>query len=262
MRLTAAGDVDTTFAAGTIAASKSADADVEVTDLTLGPDFKPLVIGDVTVTTSNGRRDSAPFLARFQTDAGAAPLDPRYFRLDSAGTLHVTGTAGDDAITASRNGSTLHVGVSRRSGGGLASGDVPLSSVKRIVVDALAGNDDVEINSNLTIPTTLNGGDGDDTLVGGGGDDLLSGAAGNDRLTGGPVRDRLYGGSGDDTLSGRGDNTSDYLDGGTGTDTAQKTRSTRRTASSGSPTRLQVARRRRRGDAAAGGDARDRCGRV
>jgi Ca2+-binding RTX toxin-like protein len=46
----------------------------------------------------------------------------------------------------------------------------------------------------------------------------LNGGGGDDRAG----DDRLYGGSGNDTLSGRGDGTADYLDGGTGTDTAQK----------------------------------------
>jgi Ca2+-binding RTX toxin-like protein len=215
VRLTRSGDVDTTFAAGTISLGNYSSFP-DVNDLTLGADGKPLLVGGTTPY-----RLDLPFLARFQTDAAPAPLDPRYFHLDPDGTLHVTGTAGDDAITASRNGSTLHVGVGHRSGGSLAAADLSVSSVKRIVVDALAGNDDVEISSTVAIPTILNGGNGNDTLAGGAGDDQLHGGAGNDTLRGGLGRDALFGEDGEDTLYAR-DGVADFLSGGFGTDTGQK----------------------------------------
>jgi Ca2+-binding RTX toxin-like protein len=56
------------------------------------------------------------------------------------------------------------------------------ASVKRIVVDAAAGNDDVLISPSIKLNATLMGGAGKDTLVGGAGSDVLSGGAGNDML--------------------------------------------------------------------------------
>jgi Ca2+-binding RTX toxin-like protein len=58
------------------------------------------------------------------------------------------------------------------------------------------------------IPTTLNGGSGNDSLEGGNANDTLNGGAGDDFL---------YGRAGDDTLNGGDGN--DYLDGGPGNDT-------------------------------------------
>ena len=99
--------------------------------------------------------------------------------------------------------------------------------VRRVVVDAGAGDDVVEMKVGL--PATIIGGKGDDTITGGGradhvsggagadlidggsGDDTIEGLAAHDHLTGGPGADlllggedgdELYGGSGDDTIRG------------------------------------------------------------
>ena len=97
------------------------------------------------------------------------------------------------------------------------------------------GNDTFTDSGNLGGP--LNGGDGDDILIGGTGSNNISGGAGNDILTsGGSGNDILLGGDGNDTLThtgtstgnlvgGAGDDTihaggfTDFVDGGTGTDT-------------------------------------------
>ena len=69
------------------------------------------------------------------------------------------------------------------------------------------------------------GGDGDDQLTGGDGEDELAGGAGNDWLIGGGGPDQLLGGDGDDFLDGIEPSETplaDYLDGGSGTDTARR----------------------------------------
>jgi len=93
------------------------------------------------------------------------------------------------------------------------------------VVVAGPGDDTVSVASAVQVPTTLNGGPGNDVLqggsgadklVGGTGDDVLSGKGGNDAIYGGPGQDVLNGGAGNDVLWGGPG--SDELHPGTGSD--------------------------------------------
>src|SRR5262249_50310159 len=63
--------------------------------------------------------------------------------------------------------------------------------ITRIVVNT--GNFDDTVTIQVAIPSTLNGGPGNDTLVGGGGNDTLNGGAGNDSLFGRAGNDTLLG---------------------------------------------------------------------
>src|SRR5947209_20282577 len=101
----------------------------------------------------------------------------------SAGVLTVNGTAANDAITVSRqDANTL-----RLSDNGIVN-LFDNSSVRSIVMNGNAGNDQLKIVSTAALPVkqpaTLNGGDGNDSLVGGDGNDVLIGAAGDDQLIG------------------------------------------------------------------------------
>ncbi len=69
-------------------------------------------------------------------------------------------------------------------------------AIHRIVVNALGGDDTVDLNSQavggqqaIHIDSDINGGAGNDTLAGGTGNDILSGGAGNDTLNGGGGND-------------------------------------------------------------------------
>lgn len=93
------------------------------------------------------------------------------------------------------------------------------SSVERIVADAEAGDDRIELAANVTIAAELRGGAGADTLSGGQGDDTLEGGTGNDRLRGGDGDDSISGDDGNDTVyGGAGD---DLVVGGAGNDSLQ-----------------------------------------
>ncbi len=94
--------------------------------------------------------------------------------------------------------------------------EYPYTLVSRIDIDARGGDDFVQIGSDITVQTNVDGGSGNDTLIGGGGSDTILGGQGDDSLDGGLGADSLSGGDGDDTLAdGMGDDT---LDGGTGND--------------------------------------------
>ncbi|MCA9185751.1 MAG: VCBS repeat-containing protein [Planctomycetales bacterium] len=88
--------------------------------------------------------------------------------------------------------------------------------VTSILVEAGAGEDEVVIGADVTIPVTLKGGDDDDKLTGGSGINTIEGGKGNDRLTGGSNKDTISGGEGDDTIFGKGDD--DTLNGDDGND--------------------------------------------
>ena len=93
---------------------------------------------------------------------------------------------------------------------------VPAGDVRRLVIDALEGNDTVLAEASVTLPLTILGGPGDDKIVGGAGDDYIDGGEGHDLLFGGDGNDVLYGGLGNDVLIGAAGD--DYLDGGPGND--------------------------------------------
>jgi Ca2+-binding RTX toxin-like protein len=98
-------------------------------------------------------------------------------------------------------------------------------SITSLQIRTGGGNDVVTVGASITIPVTIDGGDGDDILAGGGGrsvligaagNDILYGAAGNDVLLGGIGNDALFGGGGNDALVGGGG--VDIIDGGAGRD--------------------------------------------
>ncbi len=104
--------------------------------------------------------------------------------------------------------------------------------ITKIVVDAGNGDDSVRIDESNgvfgdAIPTTIDGGNGNDRLAGGAGDETVLGGNGNDSLIGGAGAGTLDGGNGNDTLAGGngaekllGGNGNDSIDGNKGNDVA------------------------------------------
>jgi hypothetical protein len=94
--------------------------------------------------------------------------------------------------------------------------------IAQIVVDAGNGGDAVRIDESNgafsdTIPTTLEGGNGNDMLAGGAGDGSLVGGNGDDTLAGGNGNEKLLGGNGNDSIDGNKGNDGAIL--GNGNDT-------------------------------------------
>jgi Ca2+-binding RTX toxin-like protein len=96
--------------------------------------------------------------------------------------------------------------------------------IQRIAVEARAGDDRVRIdesNGAFTndIPTTIDGGDGNDTLSGGSGAETLIGGDGNDSIDGNGGSDLALLGAGDDTFVWDPGDGSDTIEGQDGNDT-------------------------------------------
>src|SRR6266511_3471696 len=96
--------------------------------------------------------------------------------------------------------------------------------VAKINVDARAGDDQVRVDESNgvftdTIPTTIDGGDGNDNLAGGSGAETLFGGDGNDSIDGNRGNDVAFLGADDDTFVWDPGDGSDIVEGQDGTDT-------------------------------------------
>jgi hypothetical protein len=92
-------------------------------------------------------------------------------------------------------------------------------TIGKLVINGLNGNDTITVNSNVSIPATIDGGGGNDSLTGGSGNDSIYGYGGADILVGGLGSDRMEGGDDNDEFSPV-DGIADQLFGGAGTDRA------------------------------------------
>lgn len=124
------------------------------------------------------------------------------------GIVTIQGTAGNDTSTVSVTGKDVTISLNQ------TSMTLPLAKVRGLVFNGLNGDD--FFNNNSAIPSTANGGLGDDSLTGGSATDIFFGGAGNDSLVGNGGNDSLNGDAGDDRLQGTSGN--DSLHGGTGND--------------------------------------------
>ena len=140
------------------------------------------------------------------------------------GTLTVKGTKGNDKIALRlKAGDSSVLEVDARDDGS-AEFSFPRAELARIVVDGGAGNDAIRIDESNgvfddTIPTTLAGGNGNDTLAGGSGAEMLLGGPGNDSIDGNRGADTSLMGPGNDTFIWDPGDGSDKVEGQRGTDT-------------------------------------------
>jgi Ca2+-binding RTX toxin-like protein len=128
------------------------------------------------------------------------------------GVLTVTGTVNGESIKITRDGQGNYV-LTSNNGPTRTFGAAGLTGIR---VDAGDGNDVIQVDSGVTLPSELHGGAGEDNLTGGGGNDMLFGEDGSDVLTGQNGDDVAVGGAGTDLVSGG--NGRDVLIGGAGTD--------------------------------------------
>lgn len=171
---------------------------------------------DITFNTADGPQNTHQILSR--EDVLGRSLGT-WMAVLRPGELTVSGGSSADSILVSRlsatrfqvttNGSITNVNL-------LASGvtsfnmfDAPISRVNML---GQGGNDLLRISANMTAPSFMDGGIGNDTMFGGSGNDTMHGGLGNDFLFGNAGDDRLFGDDGSDFLSGGANN--DFLSGG------------------------------------------------
>src|SRR5258706_5323630 len=138
------------------------------------------------------------------------------------GVLTITGTDKADHINVVQRGAAIIVHQ-----GKCITRFAKKDHISSIVINALAGNDQIKVTSKLG--ATIDGGDGKDLIIGGNGADVLIGGSGNDRIlgqagndsiSGGAGKDALFGGAGDDMIDAL-DTESDQITGGAGNDSAK-----------------------------------------
>jgi hypothetical protein len=209
------------------------DGIVDDTDVivTMVPEDGEVVDGEVVITMMP--EDGGEWVCPEEVDENG---DPMYCIATTGGpvapvptlvngVLTVTGTEANDKIRLSRASDNTKLAVKVNGVTTLFS----TSSITSIIVNALAGDDKVQVHQKrggISIGAQINGGDGNDNLAGGNGNDSINGGAGNDRIRGGRGNDALDGGAGDDKLhGGKGDDVltsgggNDKLKGGKGEDT-------------------------------------------
>src|SRR5215217_3074422 len=189
----------------------------------------------MTSLNINRRRKSLRFLAAMALVAVAALVAPSVssasnHKVDGVraklkhGTLEVTGSRDSDAVAL-----RLKAGDPNRVQVDVGNDDsadfsFQRQTVKRLAVDARGGDDLVRIDEangvfTDTIPTTLDGDDGNDDLAGGAGAERLLGGDGNDSADGNGGDDLALLGAGDDSFVWDPGDGSDTVEGQDGTDT-------------------------------------------
>jgi hypothetical protein len=140
------------------------------------------------------------------------------------GVLTIAGTEASDTIALRLQAGDP--GVLQVDVGDDGSADFSFQRVEitSIAVDALEGDDNVRIddsNGSFTdsIPTTIDGGPGNDTIAGGKGAETLIGGDGNDTIDGNGGNDQASLGAGDDSFVWDPGDGSDTVEGQDGTDT-------------------------------------------
>jgi len=167
---------------------------------------------------------AVPQLPGFNDLAGAAPATPAgtFETLESRrllasvtlvnGVLHLVGDAtSDNEMAVQASGSSyLYAYVDS------ATKKVSRSSVRSVKFVGGGRKDTIFLASDLSIPTDVKAGAGDDDIRVGRGNDVIDAGDGNDRIWSRPGDDRVLGGAGNDNWSG--DYGDDYFDGGPGND--------------------------------------------
>ncbi len=178
--------------------------------------------GDKRAGQTNGAGFTA-FGGRFDPVSAAGTAVRTRAKL-SHGLLTITGTEAGDKLALRlkpRDRDILQIDV---GDDGSADFSFKRKHIARIAVDVRAGDDLVRIDESNgvftdSIPTRIDGGEGNDTLLGGSGAETLLGGPGNDSIDGNKGNDLAQLGAGDDTFVWDPGDGSDVVEGQEGADT-------------------------------------------
>ena len=151
-----------------------------------------------------------PTAAMAHGGVSASGSTMRYYALDGGGISDASVYRNDDGLIEVSDPPVF---------GGISPGECipyteqrvacPPEGIRSVVISV--GPEADKIESRIDLPTSLEGGPGDDVVLGGPGPDRIGGSGGRDTLVGGPADDRIV---------ASGDRTVDTIDCGPGNDTA------------------------------------------
>ncbi|MFO0869666.1 MAG: PEP/pyruvate-binding domain-containing protein [Pirellulales bacterium] len=155
----------------------------------------------VFTASQTGRWEVTVTDPAFPGMTGRATVLVTGIELGSDAVLRVVGTAnGDRILLRMINATTLEVRTDFLTGSSRTQ-TFPLDQIYRVEIQGGAGRDTITAEG-VTLPLTIDAGDGDDVIRGGTRNDILLGGQGADSIWGGDGDDILLGGAGADLLLG------------------------------------------------------------
>ena len=147
--------------------------------------------------------NASTLASSFQSEANAS-IGMAYLQPDATNVgkfaLIVGGTEGNDHIHVSYDAGTNTVSVTIDSQDGSFSNSFDATNISRLEIYSQGGNDHISIDSNVTLPAFVFGGDGNNHIEAGGGSTVVVGGSGNDHIDGGSGASIIIGGAGEDHL--------------------------------------------------------------
>jgi Ca2+-binding RTX toxin-like protein len=185
------------------------------------PGVRPRAVTRALIGAAAGALTGALVLTLLVGSGAARGATPGFSAEVVDGTLVIQGGSASERIalrTSPLDANQLLVDV---GDDGTAEHSFALATFGAIAVDAGNGDDVVLIDGAFTAtkPTTIAGGNGDDTFLGGSGGETFDGGRGDDVADGNGGADTAFMGSGDDTFIWDPGDGSDRFEGGRGTDT-------------------------------------------
>jgi Ca2+-binding RTX toxin-like protein len=190
---------------------------------TVRPIWLTALAAAVTAGIVAGAGNAAPSVA-----AGHASYPPKAAKFKAPklnhGVLTIKGTKASDKIALRLQAGQPNMLQIDVGDDGSPDFNFERSEITKINVEAKAGNDLVRIDESNglftdTIPTTFDGGEGNDTIAGGKGIERLVGGSGNDSIDGNGGNDLALLGAGNDTFVWDPGDGSDTVEGQAGADT-------------------------------------------
>ncbi len=166
--------------------------------------------GNINISSNDGDENPFNFAITGKVNSTSGGGGSVNAFVDSARTLIITGSSGNDSIVVKGSGSSVNVTMN--------GGSATFNNVKKIAVQGGLGNDIINLGA-TSLPSAVDGGGGFDTITGGGGADTLHGGSGNDSIVGGFGPDQLFGDDGDDKIDAVDGTPDPKVDGGAGNDT-------------------------------------------